>query len=641
MPTGAETQYRRLVELQPLVMYVDTLGPLPVAEFISPGVEGWLGHPAARWRDEPGFFFDTVVHPDDRDRVWQAHLHAERHGSPFDEQMRVRRADGGQVWVRAVDSVVREDDGIARRVGFMLDVTAEKTAELELRETTSRLTALLDHMQSGVLVEDAARRVVLVNQTLLDVLAADASPADLMGMPAAAAVGQVLSATTDPAPFLRRKADLVHRRWPASDQSLPLGDGRVLEFDFQPLDAGGSDLGALWIFRDATDRVQYQEALARARDEAIAASDAKTQFLASMSHEIRTPMHGVLATLELLRTTSLDADQRELLDVVSSSATTLVAIINDILDLQRVEAGRIDLVEEAFSPAELAAAVVDVVAPQARSKGIETRLVVDPAAPATVVGDPLRLRQVLVNLAGNAVKFTTTGSVTVSLSLVERRSGDVKLEFEVRDTGVGIPQDRLAAIFDPFVQARSRNEGTGLGLAISERLVALMGGHIHVSSAVGEGSSFRFTLRLPETSDARPLPAEPVDDDAVAPRVLVADDSEASRNLLVRQLSRIGVPATAVEGGEEALDLLERRRSIGLVLLDADMPGLDGPGTATRIRAHDDRRVATVPVIAVVAGDDPAVLARCRDSGMDGHVGKPVDLGELRRVVEAMLQVPT
>jgi CheY-like chemotaxis protein len=358
-----------------------------------------------------------------------------------------------------------------------------------------------------------------------------------------------------------------------------------------------------------------------------------------MSHEIRTPMHGVLATLDLLRTTPLDLEQRELVDVVSSSATTLVEIINDILDLQRVESGRIDLSVEPYSPAEVLQGVVDMLGSQARAKGLELRLVVDPAIPDLVTGDPLRLRQVLVNLTGNAVKFTTAGTVTVVASVAQRRGGAALIDFEVRDTGPGIPADRLTAIFDPFVQARTGNEGTGLGLAISDRLVSLMGGHIHVASTVGEGSTFRFQLRLPEIVEGSGHPVDEVDEDAgvAIATVLVVDDSEASRNLVVRQLTRFGVAAVAVGSGEEALDVLEQRRSIGLVLLDVDMPDLDGPDTCVRMRASDDPRISGVPVIALLAGDDDEVLDRCRRSGMDGHLSKPVDLSDLRRVVDEML----
>jgi CheY-like chemotaxis protein len=351
-------------------------------------------------------------------------------------------------------------------------------------------------------------------------------------------------------------------------------------------------------------------------------------------------MHGVLATLDLLRTTGLDAEQRELVDVVNSSATQLVSIINDILDLQRVESGRIDLSVEPYSPSDVLQGVVDLLVSQARAKGLELRLVVDPAMPALVTGDPARLRQVLVNLAGNAVKFTASGSVTLLASVAEHRGGAAVVDFEVRDTGQGIPADRLSAIFDPFVQARTGNEGTGLGLAISDRLVSLMGGHIHVSSTVGEGSTFRFQLRLPEISESASFtPDNDADDEPTVDiaTVMVVDDSAASRNLVVRQLTRFGVAAVAVESGEEALAVLEQRRSIGLLLLDVDMPELDGPDTCVRLRASDDPRISGVPVIGLVVGDDDEVLERCRASGMDGHLSKPVDLADLRRVVDEML----
>ena len=646
MLSRAEARYRSIVELQPLVMYIDQLGSLPTTEFISAQAESWLDYPRERWLEEPGFFFD-IIHAEDRERVWQAHLRAERDDSPFDQEFRLLRADGRIEWVRCVDAVVRDDEeGSGRRIGFMLDVTSAKNAELDLHSTMSRLTTLLAHMQTGVLVEDAQRRVVVANDMLVEIFGATAGSTELTGLPVTAALSHLVPGSDEPRRFLRRTEDLLHRRWPASDQTLALANGRVLEFDFQPIVSEGVDLGALWMFRDATDRVQYQEALARARDEAIAASDAKTQFLASMSHEIRTPMHGVLATLDLLRMTSLDSEQRELVDVVSSSASTLVEIINDILDFQRVEAGRIDLASEPFSPGDVVTGVVDLLRPQARAKGLDLRLVLDPALPATLEGDPLRLRQVLVNLAGNAVKFTTEGSVTVSTSVEAIGRGSVEVGFEVRDTGQGIAADRISAIFDPFVQAKAGNEGTGLGLAISDRLVSLMGGRFDVTSVLGQGSSFRFAVRLPVVAPAagsgsNPGAAEATGADATpnaAATVLVVDDSEASRNLVLRQLSRLGVSAVAAASGSEALDLLESSARLSLVLLDADMPELDGPATTARIRASGRRTVADVAVIGLVVGDDPDWLERCRVSGMDGHLSKPVDLAELRRVVDELVR---
>ncbi len=639
MLTRAEARYRRLVELQPLIMYIDTLGAVPTAEFMSAQAEAWLGHPVERWMNEPGFFFD-IVHPDDRDRVLDAHLRAERDDSSFDEEFRVRAADGHVMWLRAVDSVVRDDDdGSGQRIGFMLDITSAKTAELELQSTMSRLTTLLAHMQTGVLVEDADRKVIMANDTLCEVFGVEVDPAELAALPASAALAQLIPGTAA-ADFLVRTDDLIHKRWPQPDQTLALPGGRVLEFDFQPITSERRDLGALWMFRDATSRVQYQEALERAAAEALAASDAKTQFLASMSHEIRTPMHGVLATLDLLRLTPLDDEQRELVDVVNASASSLIEIINDILDFERVEAGRIELMEEPFSPADVLTGIVGLLRPQARAKGLEIGLVLDQDLPELVLGDALRLRQVVLNLAGNAVKFTATGGVTLTCTVVGRGAGTVALSFEVHDTGQGIAADRLSTIFDPFVQAKRSDEGTGLGLAISDRLVTLMGGQFHVASTVGSGSTFRFTLELPEVSEAPSAPAEgtAADEPALpADSVLVVDDSDASRNLVLRQLSRLGVTARGAASGDEALELLEASRAFGLVLLDADMPGLDGPATTERIRASQRRTVASVPVIGLVVGDDPDWLARCRAARMDGHLSKPVDLAELRRVVDELL----
>ena len=305
-----------------------------------------------------------------------------------------------------------------------------------------------------------------------------------------------------------------------------------------------------------------------------------------------------------------------------------------------MEAGRIELAEEPFSPTEVLTGIVGLLRPQARAKGLQIELVLAPDVPELVLGDALRLRQVVLNLAGNAVKFTPTGGITLSCTVVGRGAGTVALTFEVHDTGQGIAADRLGTIFDPFVQATRSDEGTGLGLAISDRLVTLMGGQFHVASTVGVGSTFRFTLELPEVSDA---PASLSDGDADAgsrrdaEAVLVVDDSDASRNLVLRQLTRLGITARGAASGQEALDLLEASHAYRLVLLDADRPDLDGPTTTIRIRGSQRRTVASVPIIGLVVGDDPDWLERCRAARMDGHLSKPVDLAELRRVVDELL----
>ncbi len=642
--THAEARYRSIVELQPLVMYIDQIGPTPVAEFVSPGVEAWLGYSVSRWTEEPGFFLE-IIHPDDRQRIWRAHVASDRDNTPFDHEFRIVAADGHVVWIRNVDNVVEDEQGGSQRVGFMLDITDAKHAEFELRDTTSRLSRLLSHMHSGVLVEDASRSVVLANEVLFGIFHSASLPSDLVGRPVSVAFSQLISSADRPSVFLRRTEELLNRRWPVLGESLELSDGRVLEFDFEPIVQEGSDLGAIWMFRDITDRVQYQHNLAQARDQAIAASDAKGQFLASMSHEIRTPMHGILATIELLQTTPLDVDQRELADVVSASAQALVGIINDILDLNKVEAGRVDLVTEPMSIVEVVNGVAGLLRSQAQAKGLVLSSYVDPVVPPLVLGDASRLRQILINLAGNAVKFTASGSVDIDARYDTDASGEPLIVFEVRDSGRGIPADRIAMIFDPFVQARRGQDGTGLGLAIADRLVSLMGGSLSVDSVEREGSRFRFSIALPAVSGFGASANEPPKEaetqtaavDAIA---LVVDDSEVQRALLMRQVARLGIPARAVSSGAQAIEALTHRVRYGVVLLDIDMPGMDGFEVTAAIRAFSDPRVSRTPIVGLVAAADEDFVARCRAAGMDGLLRKPVDLGELRHQIDRIISIP-
>jgi two-component system sensor histidine kinase EvgS len=421
-------------------------------------------------------------------------------------------------------------------------------------------------------------------------------------------------------------------------QVLNLSDGRVLQFDFQLILHEDTHVGAIWLFEDVTERVRDREALSRARDLAVATSDAKGQFLATMSHEIRTPMHGIIAQIDLLRGTPLDRDQREGIDVISQSAEALVSIINDILDYEKVEAGRIELNIGPTDVREVVNGVTTLLSAQAIGKGLTINSTVDPLLPQRVLGDGSRLRQVLLNLANNAVKFTSVGSVDLEVRHDRDAVGVEVVSFEVRDTGQGIPRDRLESIFDPFVQAKAGQDGTGLGLAIAHRLVGLMGGTLNVSSTVGEGSRFRFSIPMPahsqtwETdSGAAPPDTSPADDTA-----LIVDDSDASRALLSRQVARLGVPHRAVASGAEAIDALSHRVRYTSVLLDLDMPEMDGFQVAQAIRASEDVRVARIPIIALTTQADQDLAARCRAAQMDGLLIKPVDLSELRDQFERL-----
>jgi len=634
----AESRYRKLVEAQPLAMYIDRLGPTAAAEFVSPQTEEMFGYPLDRWLNESAFFFE-MMHPDDRQRVWRSHIAADRDGQPFDEEFRVITADGRTKWVRAVDSVIEDDGGERRRLGFMLDITKAKLDEQKVLESGARMTSLLENMRYGVLVEDSVRSVVLANEALCAMFRSDLDHQTLIGLPVSAAISRLVPPADDPAAFLRRTEEFVGRRWPAMGQVLNLSDGRILEFDFQVILDDGATVGAIWLFEDVTDRVRDRDALARARDMALAASDAKGQFLATMSHEIRTPMHGIIAQIDLLRGTPLDRDQREGIDVISQSSEALVSIINDILDYEKVEAGRIELNIGPTDVRDVVNGVRTLLSAQAAEKGLSINATVDPLMPQLVLGDGSRLRQILLNLANNAVKFTSVGSVDIEVRVDRDSSGGEVVAFEVRDTGQGIPRDRVSSIFDPFVQAKAGQDGTGLGLAIAHRLSSLMGGSLSVSSVVGEGSRFRFAIPMPTVTESwdvgiRPPSVEPA---PMVDTALIVDDSEASRALLSRQVARLGVPHRAVASGAEALDALSHRVRYTSVLLDLDMPDMDGFEVAAAIRASSDPRVARIPIVALANHMDQDLAARCRAATMDGLLTKPVDLSELRDQFDRLL----
>jgi PAS domain S-box-containing protein len=406
----------------------------------------------------------------------------------------------------------------------------------------------------------------------------------------------------------------------------------------------------LGIQHDVTERVQAEQAARtarraaeRARRLAERASDEKSEFLAFMSHEVRTPLNGVLGTLSLLGDTALDAEQRAYVDTARRCGDTLLWTVNEILDLSRIEAGRLALESIPF---ELDQPVRDVLALQAAAaaeKGIGLSAHLDPALPKRVVGDPQRLRQVLLNLADNAVKFTAAGAVEIRLA----RFAD-RLVVEVRDSGCGIPAALRRRLFRRFQQADSgtarRHGGSGLGLMICRRLVGLMGGTIAVESEAGQGSVFRFDLPLVAAPDQEaPQAAPPV---VAAPRalpeglsrarLLLAEDGEASQLVAAAMLRRAGFGVDLVTDGAEAV-AAARSGAYDAILMDVRMPGLDGYEATARIRALEGE-AARVPILAFTAAAMPGDAARCLAAGMDGHLAKPVDREALVGAVAVLLQ---
>ncbi|TVM18740.1 hypothetical protein DPQ33_04510 [Oceanidesulfovibrio indonesiensis] len=393
--------------------------------------------------------------------------------------------------------------------------------------------------------------------------------------------------------------------------------------------------------RDVTLAREMENQLRDAREAAEAANEAKSSFLASMSHEIRTPLNSIIGFTSLALNSELTDEQRESLNYIRISARELLGIINDILDISKIEAGHVDLEQEAFSIGALLKETLALFRPNAESKGLSLELHIDPATPAFVVGDQTRLRQILTNIVSNAIKFSQKGMVRVSVEPAgadEEKDGPL-MHFAVSDEGVGIPHEKLSTIFDTFTRLESTArtvQGTGLGLAICKRLVSLLGGTIRAESEPGEGSSFHFTVRFQKAS-ATQHPPDSEDEKTTAPTrplcLLVVDDDQGSRRMLARMLRAKGHEVLTAATGSEALEVLARDR-FDCILMDIRLPGMDGLETTRRIRSGSFPGVRpTTPIVAVTAfaikGDREHFLA----AGMDEYVAKPVDFRLLDKIL--------
>jgi len=573
------------------------------------------------------------------DQIWQTLSE----GMVWRGEMCNRKRNGELYWVDAtVVPILAEDGHSSQYITIRTDITARKQAEQE-RETasqvltvrTAQLQATLDNISQGVMMVAKDNTIVFHSrrvQEFLNVpehLYSDKVDALIRYQIAHGQFGEDFELLDDTARAYFRSGgdggiDTPHfytRRTPS---------GRVVELRMAPLADGG-------FVRTYTDVTSYVDALARAEQ----ASVAKGQFLANMSHEIRTPMNAILGLLQLLQDTGMTATQRDLVDKTGGAARSLLGLLNDILDFSKVEAGKMTLDPRPFDLDRMLRDLAVILAPNVGSKFVHIRFDVEPSVPRHLLGDDMRLQQVLINLGGNAVKFTSEGDVVLRVRLVERGADDALLEFAVCDSGIGIAPENQAHIFNGFSQAEAsttrRFGGTGLGLAISSRLVALLGGRLQLTSVQGQGSTFYFQLRLPVVAAPQALPGVvPVVDGTASAtprrlqglRLLVVEDNKINQMVAKGLLAKEGAVIAMADNGELGVAAVAgAEQPFDAVLMDVQMPVMDGY-TATR-RIREGLGLTTLPIIAMTANAMASDRDACLQAGMDEHVGKPFNLDQL------------
>ncbi len=544
-------------------------------------------------------------------------------------ETRLLNREGREVPVELSVSPVRS--GAAHHfIAVARDITERKRAAEQLRDSEARSRSILDHLEDAYSEVDLRGNYVFVNDAYCRLF--NRSREEVVGT----SYKQFFDAGRGVS--LRDAFSRVYQTGqPVKGFEHEFKPGRYNELSiWLRRDQKGAPIGFASSIRDCTERKLYEKALAQAKEAAEAANKAKSSFLANMSHEIRTPMNGILGMTELTLATDLTPEQREFLEMVKSSADSLLVILNDILDYSKIEADKIVLDPVNFNLSELVGDSMKSVAVLAHKKGLELAFDVGADVPQDLIGDSTRLRQVLLNLIGNAIKFSDSGEVLVQVRSQGIGDGLATLLFSVRDTGIGITPEKQGKLFQPFEQADSsttRNYGgTGLGLAISRRIVELMGGTMRVESTPGVGSTFSFTVQLGVA--AMPQPAiGPVDLRGMP--VMIIDDNATNRRILIEMARQWGMHPEDADSGSAGLRKLEDAAADGrpfrLIVLDEQMPGMGGLEVIERIRAHRSLHGATI--LMLTSSDQNSSAARCRQLGVETYLIKPVKPAELLAMI--------
>ncbi len=536
-------------------------------------------------------------------------------------------------------------------IGLILGsvVTERLRIGTELQERTSYLNSLIENSPIGIIVLNRDHIVELTNPAFQKLFLYDPTG------------GHIDDAFTTPSQSATVSKQVHAGRSFHGTVQRRRHDGKVLDLDLHavPLMVNGVRQGALGIYTDISEQIKASQAehrhaeslgrmvreLSAAKDSAEAANRTKSEFLANMSHEIRTPMNGIIGMTELALDTDLTQEQREYLGMVKSSADALLSLINDILDFSKIEAGKLEIENIDFSLRNALEEVTSTLRVRAQQKGLKFACHIPLELPDALVGDAARLRQIIINLVGNALKFTAKGEVTVRVAMEAEAAEQAVLHFSVTDTGIGIPPDKQKLIFEAFTQSDSSTTrkygGTGLGLSISSKLVGVMGGKIWVESELGHGSTFHFSLRFglqqcPVRSADRPAPPQVPAERHRRFKVLLAEDNLVNQKVAVRFLEKRGHAVVLADSGKKTLDAW-RQQAFDVILMDVQMSEMDGFETTSRIREQEKSTGKHIPIIALTAHAMVGDRERCLAAGMDDYVSKPINADDLFAAIDRLL----
>ena len=638
---AAEARLRRITNTVPGVIFQwhAKTGEHSKFTFVSPRIHAVLGLTSGAVMAQPELITAQIVE-EDREAVLAALEQAAQKSLNWMGEYRVRLPDDTVRWIRSEINPEPEpsQDGFNVFTGIWQDVTELKESDERLREVTANIPVAV--FQYFVAQDDRVA-VTFMSQAIQTICGV--KPEEVIED-----AGALLRAVhpDDTQVFLsalgRPKNGAQTQAVDFRMQHRATGDSVWVHGEAHPRELPTGQ----WVWNgyltDITGPKEIAVELQKAKDEAVAASRAKSDFLANMSHEIRTPMNGVMGMADLLMDTELDAEQNEYVSIIKSSANALLRVINDILDFSKIEAGKLLIEQIPFDLGQTIDESLKAVALKAHGKGLELVSDIADNVPHSVVGDPGRLRQILVNLIGNAIKFTVEGEVILRVQVQSVESGCMLLHMAVSDSGIGIAPDKLASIFEAFSQEDSSTTrkfgGTGLGLTISARLVEALGGNIWVESSAGKGSTFHFTLQVglgavQAQTDLSLLSFKGLN-------VLVVDDNEVNRMVLGRALQVAGVQVQMAQSGPSALDFLASwpgTAALDLVVMDAQMPGMDGFMLAEKIRLLP--AYAHTPLVMLSSSGLKGDAQRAGQAGIAGYASKPVSRRELMQVVARALQL--